>query len=297
MIYGTSITRLSLFVLLQAALATAAGEQTRDDTFNCHISVSDTLTYDLTPLAGEHTVSRTRTTPPTTMVDSVTFNICADLKMQDVLEGDQCPSGTRVCMTKTNTKGDVPRIISVVPIAQTVSLDAKYSPISSPKGLNLLLHGGNYPEASSPAQSLNLTLLCSTETSKPTFTSYNGSQLQIEWSAPAGCGSTGSGDAPSTPGGGTDGGEHHEDDEHEVDDEHVGSGIGWFFLVILFAFAAYLGLGAYYNYSTYGATGADLIPHRDFWQEVPYMLKDVISHLCSSVRRRRNPERGGYMSV
>jgi hypothetical protein len=29
---------------------------------------------------------------------------------------------------------------------------------------------------------------------------------------------------------------------------------------LLLAFAAYFGLGAYYNYSTYGATGLDLIP-------------------------------------
>lgn len=82
---------------------------------------------------------------------------------------------------------------------------------------------------------------------------------------------------------------------------------------ILLAFIAYFGLGAYYNYSTYGARGMDLIPyvyafwltgdiseylsrHRDFWQEVPYMLKDVISHLCTSVHPRRS-SRGGYVAV
>lgn len=83
---------------------------------------------------------------------------------------------------------------------------------------------------------------------------------------------------------------------------------------ILLAFFAYFGLGAYYNYSTYGARGIDLIPwvhpllfiiqllikplarHRDFWQEVPYMLKDVISHFCTSVHPRRS-SRGGYVAV
>src|SRR5438477_10087003 len=30
---------------------------------------------------------------------------------------------------------------------------------------------------------------------------------------------------------------------------------------LLLAFASYFGLGAYYNYSTYGATGVDLIPY------------------------------------
>lgn len=37
--------------------------------------------------------------------------------------------------------------------------------------------------------------------------------------------------------------------------------------------------------------------HRDFWKEVPYMLKDVVSHLCSNVRPRRTATRGGYIAV
>ena len=57
--------------------------------FNCHVRTSD-LTYDLTPLQGEHTVSRRRETPPSNWVDSVRFDLCADLKLQDgVAAGDQ----------------------------------------------------------------------------------------------------------------------------------------------------------------------------------------------------------------
>ena len=57
--------------------------------FNCRVWTSD-LTYDLTPLQGEHTVSRTRNTPPSSWVDSVRFDLCADLKPQDgVAVGDQ----------------------------------------------------------------------------------------------------------------------------------------------------------------------------------------------------------------
>lgn len=66
---------------------------------------------------------------------------------------------------------------------------------------------------------------------------------------------------------------------------------------ILLAFASYFGIGAYYNYSTYGATGMDLIPHRDFWREVPYMLRDVFDHLCTSVKPRSSGSRGGYIAV
>jgi hypothetical protein len=74
-------------------------------------------------------------------------------------------------------------------------------------------------------QSLNLTLLCATEANGPKFTSYDGSQLQLEWSAPAGCGFQGESPPPPPPPppeNDTGGGNHK---------KSVGSGIGWFFLV------------------------------------------------------------------
>jgi hypothetical protein len=115
--------------------------------------------------------------------------------------------------------------------------------------------------------------------------------LSVEWSHAAGCGFIGDEDDDESSGGGSD------DKDKGGKQERVGSGIGWFFLVLLLAFIAYFALGAYYNYTTYGASGVDLIPHRDFWQEVPYMARDVISHLCSSVRPRRSSARGGYLAV
>jgi len=259
-----------------------------DSSFDCRLTVGS-LTYDLTTLPSEFTASQTRDTPPSTMVDTVRANLCDDLKVQDDIEvGDQCPSGTRVCLVKTNIKQGVEeRVIAAIPIAQTPTLNPEYSSLSSSKGLSLMFHGPSYPPSASRPQSFNLTLRCATDTSDPTITSYNGSNLLMEWSAPAGCGFR------------SDSGDHQDEDKEESgkNGESLGSGMGWFFLVLLFAFAAYLGLGAYYNYSTYGATGVDLIPHRDFWNEVPYMLRDVVSHLCSTVRPRHTVNRGGYISV
>jgi len=226
------------------------------------------------------------------MFDSLRFDLCADLKAQDgVAAADQCPSGTRACLTKINRKeDDVDRIVSVIPIARSSLLNPQYTALSSPKGLSLILHGPSYPSTPSQDQSLNLTLLCtdSSTMSDPTFTSYNSSVLSVKWTHIAGCGLVGEDDSEEG-GEGGGGGE-------PAKDEAVGSGIGWFFLVLLLAFIAYFALGAYYNYTTYGASGVDLIPHRDFWQEVPYMARDVISHLCSSGRRRTST-RGGYIAV
>ncbi|KAF8873137.1 autophagy-related protein 27 [Mucidula mucida] len=255
--------------------------------FDCLIT-TESLKFDLTSLGGEHTVSRTRSTPPSTMEDSVRFDLCSELSSKGgVSQQDQCPEGTRACLTKFNKKDDEKdRIISVIPIVSSSSIEAAYNVLSSPKGLSLVLHGPKY--ADGPAQYLNVTLLCTSDASDPTFVSYNGSELNLEWQTPVGCGDNKSSD---------DKNEGADEGSGVPPSETVGSGIGWFFLVLFLALVAYFGLGAYYNYSTYGATGKDLIPHRDFWQEVPYMLSDVVSHLCSSVRPRRAPSRGGYISV
>ena len=134
------------FANLLFALGVTA--QDGNNPFNCHVQTND-LTYDLIPLQGEHTVSRTRETPPSSWVDSIRFDLCADLKPQDgVAAGDQvrshpntrfqvaiyslspstqCPAGTRACLTKTNRKSDSSdRVVAVIPLAQSSTLDPKY---------------------------------------------------------------------------------------------------------------------------------------------------------------------------
>ncbi|KAF9049769.1 autophagy-related protein 27 [Panaeolus papilionaceus] len=269
-----------------------------DKPFDCHLIIGRN-TFDLTQLAGEHVVNRTRETPPTIFVDSVKINLCADLKQVDSApKEDQCVSGTRVCLVQSNLKpNESERVTAVIPIAQTEKLNPTYDFNPSPKHLSLLLHGGDYPSplTNGPtAQSLNLTVICDpgvADVQPPKFIAYDGSRLDLEWSTSAGCPfDDGDKKGDEKPDG--------DDKTPEKDkDKDVGRGLGFFFIVILLAFAAYFGLGAYYNYSTYGARGYDLIPHRDFWKEVPYMLSDVVSHLCSGVRSRRTTSRGGYISV
>ncbi|KAI0256035.1 autophagy-related protein 27 [Lactifluus subvellereus] len=253
----------------------------------CHISIGDNK-YDFSALAGDHTVSRTRSLPPTSMTDTLRFNICKELSpLEDVDSSDQCSSGTWVCLSKTNTKkGESDRVVAVIPMAHKSELRAEYNALQSPRGVEMTLHGPPYPSSTSSEptpQVFVLNLFCATEMSEPEFKSYDGNRAVVEWSAPSGCNFG----AP------TEGGEK----TPEKDVEAVGSGIGWFFLLLLIAFASYFALGAYYNYTTYGATGVDLIPHRDFWREVPYMLRDVVSHLCSSFQSRHSSNRGGYISV
>jgi hypothetical protein len=82
---------LSLFSVLQitGSVVTAAAQDTSDSPFDCHVSVGS-LKYDLTGYGGEHTVSRSRETPPSTMEDGLRFNLCGELGTLDgVAEGDQ----------------------------------------------------------------------------------------------------------------------------------------------------------------------------------------------------------------
>jgi len=281
---------LSAVFFLSAALHVTAQDSGSSD---CHFSAGD-FNYDLSELGGPKVLNRTRESPPSTYEDELRFDVCADLtEVENRASDDQCPLGTRACLTMTNHKTDNPdRITTVVPIATSSLLDIKTSPLSSPEGVAIILHGGSYPPSSSSSvpQSLKIVLTCAEGTTDPQFSSYENGQVLVEWSSPAACRTTGTPKEDESRGG--DGGDKEEDRPIES----VGSGLGFFFLVLFLTFAAYFTLGAYYNYSTYGARGWDLIPHRDFWREVPYMLQDVIAHLCSSVRTRRS-SRGGYIAV
>lgn len=290
---------LSLLVLLSSTVLVTAED------FDCHVSTGG-LKWDLTSLKGSHKVSRTRESPPTTMVDELRFNLCKNLKlMHGVPEDEQCQTGTRACLRKINQKTELTdRVIAIIPVASTSALEPEYSQLDSPKGLSLTFRGPPYPTSSDDPQSINFSLFCADDAdpkAEPTFVSYENGVVRVDWSTPSACGLPDDQPPSQTP----PQDPPQEDDDTPADDGGEesdtkpatrGSGLGFFFLVLLLAFAAYFVLGAYYNYSTYGARGVDLIPHRDFWREVPYMLQDVVSHLCSTVRPQRST-RGGYIAV
>ncbi|KAF8210295.1 autophagy-related protein 27 [Mycena galopus ATCC 62051] len=272
----------SLFLLL---LSLSIPALALDDPFNCQFQVGS-LKYDLQRLDREYEVHRERPLPPTRELEDIRISLCSDLtRKEGVDEGDQCPAGTRICLTRTNHKDGSDRIVSVIPLAQTSALDPLYTPLSSPKGVSILLHGGSYPH---PINTNPSTLHCCVRPGRsetePKFISYDGARLELEWSSEAGCGFAAEKDGESAPG----------DNGGSTGSTSLSS-LGWFLLLLLVAFATYMGLGAYYNYSTYGASGIDLIPHRDFWREAPYILVDCLG---TAIRpRRSSSHRGGYVAV
>lgn len=109
-----------------------------------------------------------------------------------------------------------------------------YLPIIQPaaprKGISLTFKGLSYPDPASSEdtpQSFNANIYCDTEASDldPTFKSYDGKDVWIEWQSPSGCamGANEPGNPPDT-----------NPDPPKTDPEDsrsVGSGIGYFFLL------------------------------------------------------------------
>ena len=83
---------VSLLTLLLASLFSVSSAQ--DD---CHPVVSGTK-FDFSSISGEHSVSWTRSTPPTTMQDSLRFNVCEELQPLDGIDkADQVCTVLAVC--------------------------------------------------------------------------------------------------------------------------------------------------------------------------------------------------------
>lgn len=70
---------------VQAAALLALTSYASADEFNCRFQYNG-LEYDLTGLAGEHQIMRERRSPPTTMVDKVKFDLCADLEREGSID-------------------------------------------------------------------------------------------------------------------------------------------------------------------------------------------------------------------
>ncbi|KAK9899445.1 hypothetical protein P389DRAFT_168421 [Cystobasidium minutum MCA 4210] len=262
--FGSLPQGLVSFLLLSLACSTS----TKAASFDCKFELQG-KNFDLTALDKPVTHVTTIETPPTTLKDTYAVNPCSALPRDSNLQGrDQCPEGTRACLTIVNQKTDEPdRIVSVVPVA-TGELDPKLSYAVAAKGkpatLSIALHGGKYNDRPRWA---NLTMICdptndSTEPSSWNFrrTDQEGI-LSVEWVTKHACplDSQGSPDA----GGGAKNG------------TSIAGLVGDFILLLLVVLVVYFAAGAYHQYSRYGSRGWDLIPHRAFWADVPYVLRDL----------------------
>ncbi|KAI9496127.1 autophagy-related protein 27 [Zychaea mexicana] len=257
------------------------------------------VVLDLSKLNRAFTIKTEEQTPPSTQTNEVTINICDELqKPEDVKEEDFCDKGAYICRRSIITRKEqkiVSQIQSIAGEFEKDKLNPAFKAADSNQDLtksgaqfSLVLNGGKYNDQ---AQSAQLTLQCdesqdrSKDPSDPTLNSYQNNVMSLTWKTVFAC-ATKEGEAPPPPPPPPSDGESSEGM----------SGAGIFFTIVGVLLAVYFIGGAFYNFKMYNARGLDLIPHRDFWLDLPYLIKDLISHLVDSIMSHRRGS-GGYVAV
>ncbi|GAA5859891.1 hypothetical protein JCM8547_004375 [Rhodosporidiobolus lusitaniae] len=260
-------------------------------------------TFDLNKLNGVHEWEDSVQTPPTATKTRYSLSLCSALPPPSSSSPeDDCPAGTRLCLkTFSSRSGLEDRLLSVVPVAAESGSGGEFEARANPwegegekaEGAWVLeLGGGSY---SGKEQKAKVEMRCdekATETT-PTEGHYDPSSglLTLKWRTAAACSSSSSGDGDSTP----PPSEPDKDKEPEKDDptpsrDEGGMGFfAWFFTLLVLGFFAYLAIGIWKNYTEYGATGWDAVPHRDVWRDLPYVVVDLF--------KGRGGSRGGYSSL
>ncbi|KAL2395261.1 Autophagy-related protein 27 [Exophiala dermatitidis] len=298
-------------------------------TLDCERIRVDGKKFDLSKLAGRHSVSVYDTSrPPAEYNTTWTVDLCAPLqKVKGVRDQDQCPSGTRVCgvVRSWNPIDDPDKkhvvVENVIPVAGNFesstgkSLDPKVTRLkaldSKSDGLQIELNGGYYNKRKQRAV---IQLQCDkdrtgNEEARRLKRDKNDKDKDKE----------DDGDKEEEPSkssltfvsyGPVEGKEQMEvlrldwrtkyacENYADSDEANKKSGWGfftWFVLIAFLGIAAYLIFGSWLNYNRYGARGWDLLPHGDTIRDIPYIVKDLSRKVVDTVAS--GGSRGGYSAV
>ncbi|CDR41622.1 RHTO0S06e03576g1_1 [Rhodotorula toruloides] len=256
--------------------------------------------FDLSQVKGTHSWEDEVQTPPTVTKTRYTFSPCSSLPdPPSSAPDDDCPSGTRLCMrTFSSRSGLEDRLLSttVVPVAGEIGkgeMEVKAGEKEGKKSKEewvLEMGGGSY---NGVEQRVRVDMKCdkgAKETS-PTVQDYDSKAgvLSLSWTTFAAC-PTGNSDPPKEDAPRRD--DDKEEDGGARDPVGKSGGMGffsWFFTLLFLGLLGYFAIGSYHNYTTYGATGWDMIPHRDVWRDLPYVVSDLF--------KGRGGSRNGYSAL
>ncbi|CAO0795627.1 unnamed protein product [Mucor circinelloides] len=258
------------------------------------------LQLDLSKLNNVFTISHDEKTPPTVTTTEVQVNLCDSLPVPSENAQDFCGKDSLICRRIIHTKGETKSVDYIQTMAENKD-NTEFKPIkpeddATKSGYQyiLSLNGGTWADK---VQSAQVFLECDESGSKdkpsdPTVVSYNNNVLTLQWKTAFACASKA--------------GEKKPDDGKKTtpppppsnpENEKKGmSGIGIFFTIVFVLAAVYFVGGAFYNFKMYNARGLDLIPHREFWFDLPYLIRDLFAHVVDSVMSRRRGT-GGYVAV
>ncbi|KAK1832772.1 autophagy-related protein 27 [Podospora conica] len=311
----------ALVALVLAATATAAADDKQPALVPCAklaVPGVDNHFYDISPLAGPHTLVTTEFAPPSHYNTTWAVDLCGPLVRKDkekVAEGFGCPEGSSVCGIKHHWDPAAKKseVEVVVPIAggKKFAWEAKaLGKEGEDAGFRLTLKGGVFEGREQRAvveMRCNKTLSGLEGEVKGEEEYVKGKRDGGEPERQVGEGVAlvwegykrdGEGDAlfltwhtkyacrEAAPG---DGG------KPEVPGDAGWGFFTWMIILVFLAVAAYLIFGSWLNYNRYGARGWDLLPHSDTLRDIPYLLKDWIRRILNTVQS--SGSRGGYSAV
>lgn len=297
----------SLLLIGQQTSPVTASKQTLSP-FDCsNVAVSSKHAFDLSKIAYPIHTSNQESTPPTDTRTSIDIDLCKPLEAdpnRDVK--DQCPRGTRICITIETIRDGSTFVTQAIPVAYSgesggSKIDAQVEWGEELEGgersVELQLPGATYAGREQKAE---LELVCDPKAeadSHPTARSYDRAdgKLKLRWPTKFACSNaaTQPGSGGGTPSKGGSGG-----DAGDGGDSSGSTGAGgwgffsWLFFLLFVGFVGYMGVGMYNNYNNYGASGWDLVPHKDFWRESPYIARDAATHVWQTVSDNRGG--GGF---
>ncbi|BGP49102.1 type II membrane protein [Rhodotorula kratochvilovae] len=274
------------------ALALLGGATAALAAWDCALQLGASR-FDLAKIQGVHSWDTEEQTPPTVTKTRYALSLCSALPSPTASTPaeDDCPPGTRLCMRAFSARSGLEdRLLSVVPIAGELD-GSELNPRAVEKegekvdkAWVLELGGGKY---NGVEQKARIEMRCDdgAKETTPTVEDYDpkAGLLSLKWTTSAACATTNGGDpAPPPP--------PPKEGDSKQDKSSGGMGFfGWFFTLLFLALLGYFAVGAYHNYTTYGATGWDMVPHRDVWRDLPFVVADLF--------KGRGGSRNGYSAL
>ncbi|CAO3586882.1 unnamed protein product [Absidia cylindrospora] len=218
---------------------------------------------DLSRLDTDFEIEQNSETHPSKTSIRTKINICKSLDGMGVND-EQCDQGAYICRRVIYLKGN-DQYVAVVqniagefkgsnlnPVFKLLGTDDNLS--KSGTQYSLTLNGGN---ENGETQSASIMLTCDSSQDRnaapapPEIVSYQNNVLSLTWKTVHAC--------ALKPG----------------DDGNTGASSSTLtlFKVLLVMVGIYFIGGALYNFKQYNARGLDLIPHRDFWLDLPYIIR------------------------
>lgn len=232
--------------------------------WTCDSVVVGSSHFDLSALAGEHTIESSVKTPPTVRHTLYTINPCAPLKKhKDIGSEDQCAAGTQICKTTSVEKDDKSTIIEVVSYGGDISDEKEpnasklgASDDNEVQGLKLTYSSDKDDEGDK--LSAIIEFICDKDigTGAPELKQSAADSVPVfTWSTKHACVSRSDGDGHQRP-------DHGDHDARPPKSSSWGF-FTWLFLIVFMLIASFLIFTLFLNYNRYGQLGLDLVPAMD----------------------------------